>query len=106
MKINRPKILRAYSTTLLFGSIIAGLLVGAMGPVTQAFADESISITCYNLQASETPVGTAIAYDPSAAAGACNSLYYDCKGRCVGCFTDQDYLDSVCVDVSGAMFLK
>ena len=106
MKINRPKRRKKYNLTLLLGSIILGLLVAAMGPIAQALADESISVTCYNLQASETPVGNAVVYDASQAAQACNSLYYDCKGRCVGCFTDQDYLDSVCVDVRGTMFLK
>jgi len=106
MKINRPKRRRVYSPALLLGTIIAGLLVVAMGPIAQAFADESISVTCYNLQDSESPVGNAVVYDTSLAARACNSLYYNCKGRCVGCFTDQDYLDSVCVDVRGTMFLK
>ena len=105
MKINRPSIRKVYSQTLLWGSIIAGLLVVALGP-SAAFADESISVTCYNLQDSEIPVGNVVVYDTSQAAGACNQVYYACKGRCVGCFTDQDYLDSVCVDVRGTMFLK
>lgn len=106
MKINRPKRRKVCSPTLLLGSIIAGLLVVAMGPIAQAFADDSISVTCYNLQNSESPVGNAVVFDTSQASRACNSLYYDCKGGCVGCFTDQDYLDSVCVDVRGTMFLK
>ena len=106
MKINRPKRRKVYSPMLLLGSIIAGLLFVAMGPIAQVFADESISVSCYNLQNSEISVGNAVVYDTSQAASACNSLYYNCKGRCVGCFTDQDYLDSVCVDVNGTMFLK
>jgi len=106
MEINRPKRRKVHSPTLLLGSIIVGLVVVAMGPIAQAFADESISVSCYNLQDSEIPVGNAVVYDTSQAARACNSLYYNCKGRCVGCFTDQDYLDSVCVDVRGTMFLK
>ena len=104
MEIKRPKKLRLYGPMFLLAGTIAGLLVVAM--VHTALADESISITCYNLQASESPVGNVVVYDTSQAAGACNSLYYNCKGRCVGCYTDQDYLDSVCIDARGAMFLK
>jgi hypothetical protein len=106
MTINRWKRRGAYRQALLRGSIFSVLLVVAMGPTAQAFADESISVTCYNLQNSEIPVGNAIVYDTAQAASACNSLYYDCRGKCVGCFTDQDYLDSVCVDMRGTMFLK
>ena len=106
MKINRPKRRKMYSPTLLWGSIILGLVVVAMGPIAQAFADESISVSCYNLQASELPVGNAVVYDTSQAARACNSMYYNCKGNCVGCFTDQDYVEAVCVDVNGTLFLK
>jgi len=101
MKINILKRRR-----LLLGSIILGLLVVAVGFMAQAFADESISVSCYNLQASELPVGNAVVYDTSQAARACNSMYYDCKGKCVGCFTDQDYVEAVCVDVNGTLFLK
>ena len=57
MKINRPKRRKVYSPTLLLGSIIAGLLFVAMGPIAQAFADESISVSCYNLQDSEISLG-------------------------------------------------
>jgi len=101
MKINILKRRR-----LLLGSIILGLLVVAVGFMAQAFADESISVSCYNLQASELPVGNAVVYDTSQAARACNSMYYDCKGKCVSCFTDQDYVEAVCVDVNGTLFLK
>ena len=101
MKINILKRRR-----LLLGSIMLGLLVVAVGFVAQAFADESISVSCYNLQASELPVGNAVVYDTSQAARACNSMYYNCKGKCVGCFTDQDYVEAVCVDVNGTLFLK
>jgi len=106
MGINRLKRRKVYGPALLLGSIIVGLVVVAMGPVGQAFADESISVTCYNIQNLESSLGGVVVYDTSLAAGACNSLYYACKGRCVGCFTDQDYLDSVCVDVRGTMFLR
>ena len=106
MKINRPKRRKVYSQMFLWVSIIAGLLVVAIGPIAQVFADESISVSCYILQDSEIPVGNVVVYDTSQAARACNSMYYSCKGRCVGCFTDQDYVEAVCVDVNGTLFLK
>ena len=106
MKINRLKRRGEFCPALLMGSIILGLLVVAMGPIANAFADQGISVSCYNLEKSGIPIGNVVVYDTSLAARSCNSLYYDCKGRCVGCFTDQDYLDSVCVDVNGAMFLN
>jgi hypothetical protein len=105
MEINRPKRRKVYPT-LLLGSIIIGLLVVAMGPIVQAFAEESVSVSCYNLQSSSYSLGNVVVFDTSQAAGACNQVYYACKGRCVGCFADSDYIDSVCVDVNGTMFLK
>ena len=106
MKMNRLKRSGAFLQVLLRASIILGLLFVVMGPITKSFADQGISVSCYNLEKSEIPIGNVVVYDTSLAARSCNSLYYDCKGRCVGCFTDQDYLDSVCVDLSGTMFLN
>ena len=106
MEINRPKRRRVNGPTLLLGSIILGLLIVAMGLMPQAFAEESTTVSCYNLQSSSYSLGSVVVIDTSQAAGACNSLYYNCKGRCVGCFADSDYVDSVCVDVNGTMFLK
>jgi len=104
MKRNRPKRRGAYRPALLWGSIFSVLFVTAL--VAQAFAEDSISVSCYNLQKSQLPLGTIVVYDTAQAAPACNSAYYDCKGRCVGCFADSDYFDAVCVDVRGTMFLK
>jgi hypothetical protein len=42
----------------------------------------------------------------SMAAQACNSMYATCKGECVGCFADLDYVKSICVDKEGNKFLK
>ena len=106
MEINRPKRRKGYSTTLLGTGIILGLLIVAIGLMPQAFAEESTTVSCYNLQSSSYSLGSVVVIDTSQAAGACNSLYYNCKGRCVGCFTDQDYVEAVCVDVNGTLFLK
>ena len=104
MKRNGLKKGGANRRALLRGIIFSVLVVAAL--VAQAFAEESISVSCYNLQKSQLALGTIVVYDTAQAALACNSAYYDCKGRCIGCFADSDYFDSVCVDVRGTMFLK
>jgi hypothetical protein len=106
MEIIRLKRIVQFRPALLSGSIVLVLLLVAVWSVTTVFAEQSISVSCYNLEKSGIPVGNVVVYDTSLAARSCNSLYYDCKGRCVGCFTDQDYLDSVCIDVNGTMFLN
>jgi hypothetical protein len=71
--------------------------------VLPVFADESITAYCYRDNRS---LGSVVIFDISNAATACNNLYYDCKGKCIGCFHDFDYLDYVCVDRSGRTFLR
>jgi len=66
-------------------------------------AEESISVFCYRDGRS---LGNVVVYDVANAANACNNLYYDCKGKCIGCFNDYDYVDYVCVDKSGRTFLR
>jgi len=66
-------------------------------------AEESITAYCYRDSRS---LGSVVVFDVSNAAAACNNLYYDCKGKCIGCFNDYDYIDYVCVDTSGRTFLR
>jgi hypothetical protein len=47
-----------------------------------------------------------VVFDFSTAAIACNNVYYECKGKCIGCYHDFDYVDYVCVDTSGRTFLR
>jgi hypothetical protein len=75
-------------------------LIQIVSPVS---ADESITAYCYRDNRS---LGNVVIYDVSNAATACNNLYYDCKGKCIGCFHDFDYIDYVCVDTSGRTFLR
>ena len=93
--------------SLLFGvallSVIVVIVAGCMAP---AFADESISVSCYKDAKSSWSLGRVVVYDVSEAAQACNSFYYDCRGRCIGCYQDFDYADNVCVDMRGNTFLK
>jgi len=66
-------------------------------------AEESITAYCYRDGRS---LGSAVIFDISSAATACNNVYYECKGKCIGCFHDFDYVDYVCVDTSGRTFLR
>jgi hypothetical protein len=66
-------------------------------------AEESITAYCYRDGRS---LGTVTVFDTSSAAAVCNNLYYDCKGKCIACYHDFDYIDYVCVDASGRTFLR
>jgi hypothetical protein len=84
-------------------SVTVIIMTGFMVPT---FAEESISISCYNEAKSSWPLGNVSVFDVAQAAQACNVMYYDCKGRCIGCYQDFDYIDNVCVDIRGSTFLK
>jgi uncharacterized membrane protein (DUF441 family) len=86
---------------ILFGIVL--IVTGFMAP---AFADESISVSCYKDAKSDLSVGSAVVFDVAVSAVSCNNLYYDCKGRCIGCYQDFDYVSNVCVDNGGNTFLK
>ncbi len=66
-------------------------------------AEESVTAYCYRDSSS---IGSVAIFDVSNAALACNNFFYDCKGKCIGCFHDFDYVDYVCVDTSGRTFLR
>ncbi len=66
-------------------------------------AEDSITAYCYRDNRS---LGSVVIFDTSTAAAACNNVYYECKGKCIGCFHDFDYVDYVCVDRSGRTFLR
>jgi hypothetical protein len=70
-------------------------------------ADRTISSTCYlgNPNDRQT-MGDLTVTSAEAAGPACNSMYYACKGRCYGCFSDFDYSQDICVDNSGRKFLR
>jgi hypothetical protein len=81
---------------LFFSMALAGLV----GP---AAADDSISVFCYMGVRS---LGNVIVFDIKLAVEACNETYYECKGTCVACYPDPDYVDYVCIDARGNVFLK
>jgi len=72
--------------------------------ISSVSADDSITAYCY--RDSRLSLGSVVIFDTSTAATACNNVYYDCKGKCIGCFHDFDYVDYVCVDKSGRTFLR
>jgi len=106
--MNRDKLKKreSFITTLFKAAILPGIVLLVAGLTAPTFADESISISCYKEPKSAWSLGTVVVYNVAEAAQACNSLYYDCRGRCVGCYQDFDYLDNVCVDIRGNIFLK
>ena len=98
---------RGSFASLLFGVALSCVMVviaaGFMSPV---LADDSISVSCYKDAKSSWSVGRVVVFDVAEAAQACNSMYYDCRGKCIGCYQDFDYVDNVCVDMRGNTFLK
>jgi len=76
------------------------LLLGMTGLTS---ADEDISVTCYR---GTSRIGTVTVFDWRTAAEACNTLLYDCRGACMGCFRDFDYVEDICVDLRGNEFLR
>lgn len=79
------------------------LLIALSGSVAPTLADESVTVACY---AGNQSVGSVVVFNLADAARACNSMYYDCRGRCVGCIYDYDYVHDVCVDVSSRTYLR
>jgi len=87
-------------------ALLSVMVVMASGFMAPAFADDSINVSCYKDAKSSWSLGNVAVYDVAEAAQACNTMYFDCRGRCIGCYQDFDYVDSVCVDMRGNTFLK
>jgi hypothetical protein len=85
-------------SAILFLSLVALLGLGSW-----TYADDDIPVTCYK---DGSKIGTTTTFDWRAAASLCNRIFYDCRGMCVGCFQDNDYMSDVCVDMSGNQFLR
>lgn len=96
----------SFFETILKAGILCGIALFLMGVAAPVCADESISISCYKDAKSGISLGSVVVFNVANAAQACNSTYYDCRGRCIGCYQDYDYIDNVCVDVRGSTFLK
>ena len=92
--------------SMMFGVALLSVVIIVTGFMAPTFGDDSINVSCYKDAKSSWSVGSVAVYDVGEAAQACNTLYYDCRGRCIGCYQDFDYVDSVCVDMRGNTFLK
>ena len=69
--------------------------------------DRSLSVTCYLGNPNDrNSQGDITVRGPESAGPTCNSLYFSCKGRCFGCFSDFDLSQDICVDSSGRKFLR
>ena len=88
---------------LMLIGISVVILLTLIQMIVPVAAEESFTVFCYR---DSRKLGNVVVFDVSSAATACNNLYYDCKGKCIGCFNDFDYVDYVCVDTSGRTFLR
>ncbi|MFZ4857220.1 MAG: hypothetical protein ACOYL3_12570 [Desulfuromonadaceae bacterium] len=69
--------------------------------------EKMISVTCYFGNPLEGRSVATIMIQGAAAAGpSCNSMFYDCKGRCFGCFSDSDLSRDICADNNSRKFLR
>jgi len=69
--------------------------------------DRSFSVTCYLGNPNDRNTLGDITVQGFATVGpACNSMFYPCKGRCFGCFSDFDLSEDICVDSNGRKFLR
>lgn len=86
-------------------AVVLGVLVM---PVSSAFTDgESVSVSCYKGNPDQKEfLGSMMVFAPELAGQSCNSFYYNCYGKCFGCFSDFDLTEDVCYDSSGRKFLK
>ncbi len=91
----------------LRAALLAAVLVAASASVQLAHTEENINVSCYKGDKDDgSYLGTVMVFSPEAAAPQCNALYYACKGKCYGCFSDFDLGGDVCYDSSGKRFLR
>jgi hypothetical protein len=84
------------------------VIIAAVIPIKDAQTySEVVSVSCYK----ENPgvgnyVGDLTVPGPENACQGCNSMYSDCRGKCVGCVSDFDITEDVCYDTAGKKFMK
>ncbi len=98
------------SGTAVGAAVLAALVLAAAAMVEPAYAvgespgeieQEMIAVSCFkgNLDAGNF-IGSLTVTTPQAAGRRCNSVYIDCDGECVGCFTNSNGVQ-VCYDNEG-----
>lgn len=83
-----------------------GQLPSVNSITVQPVQEENLAVTCYLGNPNErNNLGEIVVMTPQAAGPTCNSMYYDCRGACFGCYSDLDLYQDICVDNSGRKFL-
>jgi len=84
-------------------TMISLLLVALSATVKPACAaEEAIDVSCYKKKSEAgLYVGNVSITRPETAAVNCNATYYDCKDKCIGCFTDPKLNQTVCYNAAG-----
>lgn len=75
-------------------------------PQVTVSTERTVSVTCYLGNPNNRQTLGSISASAQSAGSSCNSLYYDCQGRCFGCYSDFDLSEDICVDNSGRKFLR
>ena len=91
------------SGAIRMAGIAVVVAVVALSMTPAYTGDENISVSCYE---DDNYLGTVMTFSPETAGQICNSLYYSCKGKCYGCYSDFDLTEDVCYDNAGRKFLK
>ena len=96
-----------YKSFYVLIALVGMLLMGAQTVfIVVVCAEESIEADCYiKVDDDYVPVGNVDIFDAAKAASTCNSVYMDCKGKCIGCYLDEDD-DEYCYDSAGRKFQK
>lgn len=104
-------------TILLAGALLAAIPVWGddppprlpsldSAPQNMVATEQTTTVTCYLGNPNNRQSLGSISVNAQAAGANCNSLYYDCQGRCYGCYSDFDMSEDICVDSSGRKYLR
>ncbi len=79
----------------------------ALGEDPSEVQGETINVSCFkgNLDAGNY-IGSVTVTNRQNAGRSCNSTYYDCEGKCLGCFPDANRDRQVCYDNEGQEIAK
>lgn len=87
--------------------LVTGIALAAVGPPGLPVENgDDISVSCYLNSDEGSYLGSLMTFAPETSAEMCNRIYYACKGKCFGCFSDFDLSEDVCYDNQGRRFLK
>ena len=67
---------------------------------------EGTTVSCYIANPPDYEyVGELESFNLAKAASACNNVYYNCKGECVGCYLNDESFE-ICIDKNGNQFKR